>query len=179
MTCSSFRKSSYLTTLILAFTVGFMQLGLAQNGLTPTQVAKIKNVGSVYLSADGSTAAYTLSVPADPMKENALPSTHLYMMDVSSGETSPLITDMSVSGIAFRPGSTNITYLAKKEEDETTSLYELNTESGESRSCIPLNVILPDTAGLLMVITSYSGLQNLKMKASRRSLTARKFMKRI
>ncbi|MEQ8523885.1 S9 family peptidase [Gracilimonas sp.] len=132
MTRSLFQKSGLLTTLVLAFSIGFIQLGFAQNGLTPTQVAKINNVGSVYLSGDGSTAAYTLSVPADPMKENALPSTHLYMMNIASGETKPLITDMSVSGIAFRPGSNNITYLAKKEGDETTSLYELNTESGAS-----------------------------------------------
>ena len=132
MTRSSFQKSGFSLTLLLVFALGLMQFGLAQDGLTPSQVAKIENVGSVYLSADGSTAAYTLSVPADPLKENALPSTHLYKLDVSSGETMPLITDLSISGIAFRPGSNHITYLAKKEDDETTSIYQLNVESGDS-----------------------------------------------
>ena len=132
MTCSSHRKPGLFITLLLAFTIGLMHTGVAQTGLTPSQVAKIKTVGSVYLSADGNTAVYTLSVPADPLVENALPSSHLYVMDTNSGETEALITDMSVSGIAFRPAHNTITYLAKMEEDETRSIYELNLESGAS-----------------------------------------------
>lgn len=119
---------------IMIFTVLFLAIsgtGFAQNGLTPEQVAKIQSVGSVYISPDGNTAAYTLSVPADPMKENALPSSHLYILVVGTGETKPMITDLSVSGIAFRPNYNTLTYLAKREDDETRSLYELNTESGE------------------------------------------------
>lgn len=125
-------KSIFYSILIFVLTIGFTQHGMAQDGMNPTQVAKIQSVGSVYLSPDGETAVYTLSVPADPMKENVLPSTHLYMMNLNTGQTEALITDMSVSGISFRPNHNSLSYLAKKEDDETRSLYTLNLDSKES-----------------------------------------------
>lgn len=115
--------------LALLFTAGT----LAQNGLTPDQLAKIETVGSVYLSEDGNTAAYTLSVPANPYEENALASSHLYLMDVKTGETEPFITDMSVSGVAFRPGYNSITFLASMEGDDTRSIYEISLDGGEAQ----------------------------------------------
>lgn len=116
----------FLLTVILApFTV------LAQNGLTSQQLTTIKTVGSVYISADGKYAAYTLSVPVDPFKENALPKTHLYTLDLESGDSSPIDTAGIVGAVSFRPQHNTLTYLAKKEEDETTSLYEIS-EDGEA-----------------------------------------------
>ncbi len=132
MLSSLIKKSCLFFTLTITISLGITITGVAQSGLTPEQVAKIKSVGSIYLSPDGATAAYTLSVPADPMKENALPSTHLYKMNIESGESEALITDMSVSGIAFRPVKNTLTYLAKKEGDDTRSLYELDIKTGDS-----------------------------------------------
>jgi dipeptidyl aminopeptidase/acylaminoacyl peptidase len=119
--------------MILFFTLIFSVGAIAQNGMTPEQIAKLQSVGSVYLSEDGATAAYTLSVPADPFKENALPASHLYLMDVKSGETKPFITGMSVSGISFRPGYNSITFLAKKEGDATRAIYEISLNGGEAQ----------------------------------------------
>ncbi len=121
----------YKRILFLMLSIGMASVTFAQNGLTPLQLSKIQSVGSVYISEDGSTVLYTLSVPADPFKENALASSHLYMMDTNSGETTPMITDMSFGGIAFRPGYNSFTYLAKKEGDETRSLYEWNFDTNE------------------------------------------------
>lgn len=126
------RKPLTMLTFILALILGGFQTALAQNGITPLQVAEIQTVGSVYLSNDGNTAAYTLSVPADPLKQNTLPATHLYLLDVNSGETEAVITDQSVSGIAFRPAHNSLTYLTKMEGDETRSLYELDLDTRES-----------------------------------------------
>lgn len=117
--------------LSLAVAVIFLTVASAQNGLTPLQLSKIQSVGSVYISEDSSTVLYTLSVPADPFKENALASSHLYMMDTKSGEVSPLITDMSFGGISFRPGNNSFTYLAKMDGDETRSLYEWNFDTNQ------------------------------------------------
>lgn len=121
---------SFLSIAIAA--VFMISAAYAQSGLTPIQLSKIQSIGSVYISEDGSTVLYTLSVPADPFKENALPSTHLYLMDVNSGETKALITDLSFSGIAFRPEHNSFSYLAKKEGDATRSLYEWSLETNES-----------------------------------------------
>ncbi|MDR9415844.1 MAG: S9 family peptidase [Gracilimonas sp.] len=126
------KKSTFYLVLVLGFGLFFGQAVFAQNGLSLEQVAKIQTVTNVYLSPDGSTALYTKSVPADPFKENAPNSTHLYALDVESGESEALITDISVSGINFRPEYNTITYLAKKDDDETRSLYEMNIQNGES-----------------------------------------------
>ena len=120
----------WLLSVMLA--VGVTVSAIAQKGLTPMDVAKIKTVGSVYLSENGKIAAYTLSVPADPLKENALAKSHLYVLDIDSGVSTPLITDLSVSSVAFRPKHNTITFVTKKEGDETQSIYELSPEGGEA-----------------------------------------------
>lgn len=105
---------------------------LAQTGMTPIHVAKTKSVTGVYISPDGKTAAYTLSVPADPFKENALPQTHLYLLDIQSGETKPFVTGTSVSNVAFRPGHNSLTFLARKQGDATRAIYEISLNGGEA-----------------------------------------------
>lgn len=119
--------------LLFAILFGYAQISLAQSGLTPEQVSKINSVGSVYLSPDGNTAAYTVLVPADPFENNAPASSHLYLMDVETGDTKPFITGRSVSGVAFRPNHNSITYLDKQDGDETRSIYEISLEGGEAQ----------------------------------------------
>lgn len=126
------KRSAFQWVLILGLGLFLGQTALAQNGLTLEQVAKIQSVTNVYLSPDGNTALYTLSVPADPFEENEPASSHLYAYDIESGESEALITDMSVSGISFRPSYNTVTYLAKKDGDDTRSLYEMNLNNGES-----------------------------------------------
>ena len=119
--------------LCLMLFVGIAVSANAQNGMDPLHVAKTKSVTGVYLSEDGKTAAYTVSVPADPFKENALASTHLYLLDVATGESKPFITGSSVSGVAFRPGHNSITFLDKKSGDGTRSIYEISLNGGEAQ----------------------------------------------
>ncbi|MDR9418243.1 S9 family peptidase [Gracilimonas sp.] len=125
--------SKVAMVFFVAIFAGFGSMCYAQNGLTPEQVAKMKSVGSVYLSPDGSTAAYTVSVPADPFKNNAPASSHLYLMDVETGDTKPFITGRSVSGIAFRPNHNSITYLDRQDGDNTRSIYEISLNGGEAQ----------------------------------------------
>ncbi|MGB0346080.1 MAG: prolyl oligopeptidase family serine peptidase [Balneolaceae bacterium] len=106
---------------------------LAQEVMTPMHVAKTQQVGSVYISEDGKTAAYTLIVPADPFKENVTASSHLYLLDMETLESRPFVTGISVSGVAFRPGHNSITFLAKKDGDATRSIYEISLNGGEAQ----------------------------------------------
>ena len=102
------RSLWFTASIILLFSTDVL---FAQSGLTPTQLAKIESVGNVYISEDGQFAAYTLSVPADPFKENIAESTHLYLLDIATKKSIPLITDKNVRGISFRPVKNTLTYL--------------------------------------------------------------------
>ncbi len=118
-------------SLLLAVVVSAS--AIAQNVMTPTHVAKTKQIGSVYISEDGNSAAYTLIVPADPFKENALASTHLYLLDLETMESNPFVTGISVGSVAFRPGHNSITFLARKADDATRSIYEISLNGGEAQ----------------------------------------------
>src|SRR5690554_6874973 len=128
----NFKKYSFLT-LILSCFLAASPVIFAQDSLTALDVAKIKTVGSVYMSPDGKSGAYTLSVPVDPFEENAPPKTHLYSIDINTGESEALIESLSVSGVSYRPQYNSITYLAKKEGDKTTSLYEVSTDGNSQK----------------------------------------------
>lgn len=125
-----------LTYSILVFFLGIL-LVQAQQGekIRPLDIAKIKTVGDVVLSDDGSTAAYTLNVYPDPLKENAPASSQLHLLDMESGESRPFLTRGSVSQVAFRPEHESITFLGRLGEETQTTLYEIALAGGEA---IPL-----------------------------------------
>ncbi|MCH8547640.1 MAG: S9 family peptidase [Balneolaceae bacterium] len=128
------RAGKRISTLLAAMLIAvFMSADLfAQNGVTPEHVAKMKQVTSSVISEDGSHVAYTVSVPADPYKENATNSTHLYILNVSEGTTKPYYTSGSVASVNFRPGHNSVTFLAQRSGDDTRSLYELPLDGGEA-----------------------------------------------
>nr|BCX01795.1 MAG: peptidase S9 [Bacteroidota bacterium] len=103
-----------------------------RNGLTPLEVARLQSVASAVISPDGRYVAYTVSVPADPLKENRPAANHLYIRDLRSGNTVNSFTAGSVSSVAFRPRAGTVTFLASIEENEPRSLYELPLEPGAS-----------------------------------------------
>ncbi|MBO6535593.1 MAG: S9 family peptidase [Balneolaceae bacterium] len=119
--------------LTISFAVMIAVSAIAQSVMTPEHVAKTQQVGAVYLSADGEYAVYTLIVPADPLKENAPASSHLYLLDMETLESKPFVTGISVGGVAFRPGHESITFLARKEGDAKRSLYEISLKGGEAQ----------------------------------------------
>lgn len=107
----------------------------AQNmtGLAPMDIAKLQSVSQVVLHEDGELAAYTVSVPADPLVENKTASYHLYLIDLETGQSMPMVTTGSVQTIAFRPLHGSITFLAKRPGDEVTRLYEISLQGGEAQ----------------------------------------------
>ena len=102
-------------------------------GLNAQQVAKIKTVDNAVISPDGNYVAYLVDVQADPTKTNERSSNHLYLMDLMTGKTTPFVTTMSVNAIDFRPKHQAVTFLAKRDEDETTSLYQMSLSGGEAQ----------------------------------------------
>jgi len=94
-------------------------------GLTALQAVTMEEVEDVVLSENGRFAAFTRSRPVDPREENEAAATHLFVVDVETGETTALHTDTTVSDIAVRPERGTVTFLASLEEDEETALYEV------------------------------------------------------
>jgi dipeptidyl aminopeptidase/acylaminoacyl peptidase len=108
------------------------QLLFAQEGLTPMDIAKIESVSSAVINKEGSKIAYTVLVPADPLKENASASQKLWVYDVASKTSVPFSKQGTVSQVTFRPAKNTITFLARRSDDKVSSLYEIPLTGGEA-----------------------------------------------
>jgi dipeptidyl aminopeptidase/acylaminoacyl peptidase len=118
-------------TLVLA---GALFLGaapvLAQQGLTPQQIAHIETVTGAVISQEGRYVAYTRAVPADPLQTNAPATVQLHLLDRVRGRSTPLHTASSVGGVAFRPIQGTVTFLAAVTQGEPRALYEVPVGGG-------------------------------------------------
>jgi len=121
-----------LCFLILFLSAFVYSETLAQNVVTPQHIAEMETVTSSQISPDGQYIAYTISTPADPYEKNRSNSTHLYLLDVAEGTTTPYHTTNSVSSVQFRPGQNAITFLSEMAGDDTRSLYQIPVEGGEA-----------------------------------------------
>ncbi|MDX1670745.1 MAG: S9 family peptidase [Balneolaceae bacterium] len=107
-------------------------------------MAKLKNVDEVVISGDGNVIAYTLNVPANPLKKNESATDHLYILDPATGKSTPYFTDTDVSSILFRPNHNSITFLAKKQGDENRSIYEISLNGGEAQKLFSFDTSISD-----------------------------------
>jgi dipeptidyl aminopeptidase/acylaminoacyl peptidase len=105
---------------------------LFAQGVTPEHISKMKTVSSTSISEDHQHIAYTVSVPTDPYAENAGNRTELYLYNREDGTTKPYYTAGGIGSISFRPGTNSITFLAKRNGDDTRSLYEVPLDGGEA-----------------------------------------------
>ena len=129
-TSSRFVKKGFILFLVL-FVTGFQAMVTAQNVVTPQDIARLQSVSSSVISGDGQYIAYTVSTPADPYKENAGNSTYLHVLDLNEGTSRPYYTSGSVSSVQFRPDQQAVTFLARRENDKTKSLYQIPLDGGE------------------------------------------------
>ena len=100
--------------------------------MTPDDIANLEYVSSAKISSDGGKIAYTVVKQADPTKENVAASLHLWVYDLETKTSTPFITQGSVTGVAFRPRHESITFLTRRDDDKTTSLYEIPLTGGEA-----------------------------------------------
>lgn len=117
--------------LLVAFFSLPIQL-IAQDGVTPEQIAELTTVTGSIISEDGNYIAYTVSVPADPYAENAPNRTELYLLDVAEETTRPYYTSGTIGALDFRPGTNSLSFLTQRAGDSTRSLYELPLDGGEA-----------------------------------------------
>ena len=121
-----------LFCLLFGFSILISVSAIKAQGVTPDHIAKMQLVTSSVISDNGNHVAYTVSVPADPYKENVSGSNHLYLLDVDEGTAKPYYTSGSIGSVQFRPNHNSVTFLATRNSDDGRSLYELPLDGGEA-----------------------------------------------
>jgi dipeptidyl aminopeptidase/acylaminoacyl peptidase len=91
----------------------------AADTLTPFDVARIRTVGSIAISPDGSRIAYTLSVPRRVLdEEDGAPWEELHVVG-KDGVSHPFVTGaVNVADIAWTKDGREISFVAKRGKDE-------------------------------------------------------------
>ena len=123
--------------LLLALTATGAATALADHHQTPMtadDLLRTRLVPQARISPDGALTAYVLSVPRDPFAEDdggAWSELHVIGPD---DRHRPFITgDVSVRRIDFTPDGRGIAFLARRGDDEQTSLYVIPVDGGEAR----------------------------------------------
>jgi dipeptidyl aminopeptidase/acylaminoacyl peptidase len=100
-------------------------------------VAQLEYVTATAISPDGKNVAYTLSKQRNPLKDEDGPAwSELHVVD-AAGRSRPFVTgNVSVSGIQWTPDGSGIAFLAKRGDDDHTSLYVVPIDGGEARCLV-------------------------------------------
>ncbi len=127
----------------LVFVAGLMvpsatARAVPENVLTPHSVAKLRQVGEVAISPDGSLIAYTLSVPRTPGKdEDGGAWSELFVIASQGGQPRPFVTGRTdVGDIAWTPDGKGVSFLSKRGDDKQKSLYVIPVDGGEARRAV-------------------------------------------
>ncbi|MFG1691258.1 alpha/beta fold hydrolase [Gemmatimonadota bacterium] len=100
--------------------------------LTPLDVLLLKSVTGVYPSPDGTTVAFTRSIPRGPEDGTGGGFTDLFMLDDEGGER-PLATGKrGIGGVSWMPDGSALTFLEHREGDVGRQLYALPMAGGEA-----------------------------------------------
>jgi len=103
-------------------------------------IAKLESVTSAAISPRGKQVAYTLSVPRNPLQgDNGPAFSELHVTDVA-GNSRPFVTgEVNVSSVQWTRDGRAIAFLAKRGNDEHTSLYTIPIDGGEARPLLAHN----------------------------------------
>lgn len=107
--------------------------------LSLEDIARLQQVSSVVISPDGEHVAFTREVPRNLEEEPDGPAwNELHVID-ADGDSKPFITGQeSVGALAWHPNGREVTFLAKRGEDETSRLYSIPVDGGEARAIASL-----------------------------------------
>ena len=118
----------------LALLLALVPIVSAQEVFTPEHVAKIRTVIDAQISPNGEQIAYVLNVPRTPFKDDDGGAwTELHVVDLE-GNSRPFVTgEVNVRGVTWRPNSSQILFLSRRDGDDATALYAISINGGEAR----------------------------------------------
>lgn len=110
-------------------------VALATNpGLTPHDVAEMRNVGEAAIAPSGDAIAYTLNVPRPPGDGDDGPAWRELHVLLGDGASLPFITgEANVRQVGWTPDGAHITFVSKRGDDEHNGLYVIPRRGGEAR----------------------------------------------
>jgi len=113
--------------------------------ITAHDVAMIKTVTAAEISPDGTQVAYTLSVPRDPLQDESGPAwSHLYVVDSAGNSRLFIGGENSVGSIDWAPDGQHISFLSKRDGDNSTSLYWISVAGGEAKKLCELETSIAE-----------------------------------
>ena len=103
--------------------------------MTLEQVARLQSSSSVEIRPGGGAIAYLRSIPRDLAEQDDGPAwRELHVVDTESGVSRAYISgEVDVGSIGWTPDGAHITFLDKRDDDETTRLYAIPYAGGEAR----------------------------------------------
>ena len=109
----------------------------AQTGVSPHDVARLRTVTSAEMAPDGSAVAFVRSVPRKPLEDaDGAAWAELYVVDADGRERAFVTGEVNVSGVAWTPDGSGISFLSRREGDERTGLYVIPRDGGEARRIV-------------------------------------------
>ncbi|AKS42060.1 S9 family peptidase [Wenzhouxiangella marina] len=108
--------------------------GASAEGLSLADIARMQTVGEIAISADGEHIAYTVSVPRDLDSQSDGPAwSELHVLG-PDGQSSVFVGgEVNVRGLSWRPDRGMISFLARRDGDESAQLYGIALSGGEAR----------------------------------------------
>jgi dipeptidyl aminopeptidase/acylaminoacyl peptidase len=103
-------------------------------GMTPFQVSTLESVVDVAASPDGARVAFVRSVPRPLFGDDDGPAwRELGVIDVAAGSERVFVGgEVSVSQVHWVPGGRALSFVAKRDGDEHSSLYRIPVDGGEA-----------------------------------------------
>jgi len=124
--------------LMIVLVYGVLMLSatelLAADVFVPQDLLRTKAVTSCTISPDGKWIAYTVRVPRQANDKPGSAYSELHVLSVETGESRPfIIGKQSVHGIAWRPDSRAIGFLARRGDNARTQVWMIPVDGGEAR----------------------------------------------
>ena len=111
--------------------------GQDQETFTPKHLAKLRSVSEAKISPDGRQVAYVLSVPRKLLKGKDGPAWgELHVVDDKGNSRAFVSGTVKVSKLDWTPDGHGISFLNKRKDDKTKSLYVIPADGGEARKVL-------------------------------------------
>jgi dipeptidyl aminopeptidase/acylaminoacyl peptidase len=131
---SMLRAAGLWLLLVLA-----LPASAAGEGMTLEQIARTRAVSQAAISPDARQLAYVLSVPREIGKDDDGPAWAELHVASREGASRGFVTGkVNVGGVAWFPDSRSLAYLAKRQGDDTRTLYRIPVDGGESEAIATL-----------------------------------------
>jgi len=126
----NFHRKALIATAIGTF-LAFYSVPAAAEGITPQQLAEIKQIGTVVVSEDAGYVAYTKVIQHDPVEKNEPNDLELYLLELETGESRMVELASRPGNLQARSGHNTFSFTTRGSEDDAVSLYELDPETAQ------------------------------------------------